>query len=248
MLAAMRMVQHRLVLNGVTTYAEDMGTGPPLVILHGWAAGRVLWKPHQRRLRQQRRVVTFDLRGHGDAGKPEAGPYTIAQFADDLRQLLDALGLERTSLLGHSMGGMICQEFAIRHPQRVERLVLSGTTLGQGSIETPEAQDMLGMLRGGGYGDFIEFGADLWFHAPMPDKTVDLVADTMRRCPEYVAAAAMESLLGWTSRDRVGALTAPTLVIAGAEDATGPPEHLQELADALPNGSLHLLDGAGHDC
>lgn len=248
MLAAVRIEQQRLVVNGVTTYVEDMGEGSPLVIVHGWAAARVLWKPHQRRLRDRLRVITYDLRGHGDAGKPEAVPYTILQFADDLRRVCDALGLERTSLLGHSMGGMICQEFALTHPDRVDRLVLSGTSLGQGNLDTPEAQDILAMLRDGGYADFIEFGADLWFHTPVPQETIDLGANTMRRCPDYVALAAMEGLLQWTARDRAQRISAPTLVLAGAEDATQPRERVEELAGCLLHGSLHWLEGLGHDC
>ncbi len=248
MLARMGITQRRLVLNGVTTYAEDAGEGPALVIVHGWASARSLWKPHQRRLRERRRVIVYDLRGHGDAGKPEAGPYTIGQFADDLRLLYDALGLDRASLLGHSMGGMICQEFALTHPDRVERLVLSGTSLGTGDPEAPEARDMLGMLQDGGYEDFIEFGADLWFHTAVPADTVDRVTQAMRRCPEYAAVAAMEHLLGWTSRGRLHALTAPTLVLAGAEDASQPRDRVEELADALPQGTLHFLAGVGHDC
>lgn len=248
MLAAMRFEQHRLVLNGVTTYAEDMGRGEPLVIVHGWAAGRVLWKRHQRAWRARRRVITYDLRGHGDAGKSEKVPYTIPQFADDLLALLDAFGLERASLLGHSMGGMICQEFALAHPERVERLILSGTSLGQGNAQSPQAQDMLDMLRNGGFRDFIEFGADLWFHGTVPKETIDLGIVAAKRCPEYVARAAMQGLLEWTARDRIAALRAPTLVLAGAEDATQPEDHTRELAEALPNATLVLLPDVGHDC
>ena len=248
MLAAMRIEHRRLVLNGVTTYVEDMGEGPPLVIVHGWAAGRVLWKPHQRALCAHRRAITYDLRGHGDAGKSASVAYTISQFADDLRALLDALGLARASLLGHSLGGMICLEFALTHPTRVERLILSGTSLGQGDVESPASRDMLDMLRDGGYADFIEFGADLWFHGPVPQATIDLAVVAARRCPDVVALAAMEGLLAWTARDRIGGVTVPALVVAGAEDATQPATAAQELADALPRGTLHFLPDVGHDC
>lgn len=248
MLAPMRVEQRRLVLNGITTYAEDRGTGPALVIVHGWTAGRVLWRPHQRALCDHRRVVTYDLRGHGDAGKSESVAYTIPQFADDLRLLFDALEIEQASLLGHSMGGHICQEFALLHPHRVEKLVLSGSSMGHGDPNAPGAQDLLAMLRDGGYEDFIEFGADLWFHTAMPQETVDLVANTMRRCPAPVAAAALEGLVAWTSRDRIAALTMPALVIVGAEDTTQPMAEVRALADALPQGQLKMVEGAGHDC
>ena len=248
MLRRMPLTRRRLVINGVTTYVEAAGAGPVLVIVHGWAADRSLWKAHQRALADRCRVVLYDLRGHGDAGKPDDVPYTIPQFADDLRAVLDALGLERVSLLGHSMGGQVCQEFALAHPDRVDRLILSATTMGKGDPAAPEAQDMLDMLRDGGFDDFIEFGADLWFSAPVPQETIALSQTAARRCPAYVATAAMESALGWTSRDRLAALTAPTLVIAGAEDMTESQDAYRALADALPNGSLTLLDGLGHDC
>jgi len=248
--AAMAKVQHRILLNGVTTYYEDASPPSPhgtLVIVHGWAASRVLWRSLQKKFAESMRVVIYDLRGHGDAGKPEGVSYDIATFAQDLKALLDALNIERTHLLGHSMGGLVCQEFAARYPDRVDHLVLSGTSLGLGDVKAPEAQDMLDMLRNGGYQDFIAYGADMWFASEVDAKTITASRTAMQRCPEHVAVAAMEALLGYTSRDKTQSIAAPTLVIGGGEDALQGRDAFEALAVALPHGQLRLLESVGHD-
>jgi pimeloyl-ACP methyl ester carboxylesterase len=111
---------------------ESWGAGPALVCCHAFAVDRKMWEPQILRFSQTHRLVTFDQRGSGESDHPvpvagEADPYNIDAFADDLRGVLDDLGIPRARILGLSMGGATALRFAARWPERVEGLVLAST-------------------------------------------------------------------------------------------------------------------------
>lgn len=113
----------KIQANGVELHYLTMGQGPNLVMLHGFLGNQAVW--HLRiapQLRRQFRVLTYDLRGHGYSEVTPAG-YTAADLAEDLRGLLDALGIERTIVVGHSYGADVALYFALKYPERVDRLV-----------------------------------------------------------------------------------------------------------------------------
>jgi 2-succinyl-6-hydroxy-2,4-cyclohexadiene-1-carboxylate synthase len=120
----------RLALNGIETTYDEAGAGPrAFVLVHGFSGGRDDFTSQLPALAAEGRTIAQDQRGHGDAtntGDPRT--YTLAQLVDDLRAFVDALGLARFDLLGHSMGGMVVQRFALQHPERVASLVLMDTT------------------------------------------------------------------------------------------------------------------------
>jgi len=101
-----------------------VGEGPPLVFVHGAFTDRNMWRPQVERFSASHRCLTFDLRGHGATGPNRRRDYTVDLYAADMTCLLDALGLGRVSFVGSSLGGMIAQVFAQRHPERIERLFL----------------------------------------------------------------------------------------------------------------------------
>lgn len=110
--------------NGVTFHYLQAGTGPDLVMLHGLSGNLATWHLRIVPLLQDRfRVTTYDLRGHGRSSMPPGG-YTTGDMADDLRGVMDALGIESADLVGHSFGADIVLHFALRHPQRARRLAL----------------------------------------------------------------------------------------------------------------------------
>lgn len=115
------------VLDGVTLAYQQFGEGPDLVFVHGLAASRAFWfVQYAMPLSKHFRVTLFDLRGHGYSSRPAAG-YDAVSMAADLTALLDHLGIARCRLVGHSYGGGVALEFALRHPQRVERLAVLDT-------------------------------------------------------------------------------------------------------------------------
>src|SRR5262250_2403998 len=119
----------RIAINGVELVYEDHGSGErPFVLVHGFTGFRDDFREQLPALTELGRTIIYDHRGHGDSGHTgDATTYTFAQLVDDLRALLDALGVKRCDLLGHSMGGMIALRFALAYPERVASLVLMDT-------------------------------------------------------------------------------------------------------------------------
>lgn len=117
--------------NGFRTWYEEAGPpgAPAVVLIHGHSFDRTLWAPQVAALQPSYRVVTYDLRGHGQSEIPASG-YWSAVYAEDLRQLLDALAIERAVLVGHSVGGSTIVHFALEHPDRVTALVIADSAAG----------------------------------------------------------------------------------------------------------------------
>src|SRR5207237_9695089 len=113
-------------VNGIRLYYESQGDGPPVVLVHGLGLSGDMWRYQAPALAQRYRVITLDTRGHGQSSKPP-GPYDMAMYVEDMRQLLDFLGFEKPVLIGLSMGGGIVQSFALAHLERVLALGLIST-------------------------------------------------------------------------------------------------------------------------
>jgi len=126
-------------INGTTLHYEADGVGPPCLVLHGGlGVDHVVYRRTLTPLTDQLRLVFIDHRGNGRSGRPASDSITMEQLADDAVGLADQLGIERFTVLGHSYGGFIAQELALRHAARVDRLVLVTTTPGQlGATEEP---------------------------------------------------------------------------------------------------------------
>src|SRR5262245_51404 len=125
------------LVNGISLYYETTGHGPPLVLVHGFACGIRSWDPQVRAFARDRRVITYDVRGHGISEAPrEAAAYSQAISVGDLRALLGHLAIERAVVGGLSMGGNIALNFALAHPDMVAGLIVADT--GAGSDATAD--------------------------------------------------------------------------------------------------------------
>lgn len=114
----------KVLVNGINFHYWRVGQGPDMVMLHGLSGNQAVW--HLKimpELRREYRIVTYDLRGHGRSDMPPTG-YTTQDMAEDLRGIMDTLGIERAHLVGHSLGADICLHFALRHPHRAGKMVL----------------------------------------------------------------------------------------------------------------------------
>ncbi|MBM3573915.1 MAG: alpha/beta fold hydrolase [Alphaproteobacteria bacterium] len=117
--------------NGIDIYYRDFGAGPPLVLAHGLACGWRMWWPQIRRLRGNRRVIVYDMRGHGRSGAPDdVDLYSTAHLGQNLVGLLDHLNISRADIVGFSMGGGPAIALALGQPDRVRRLVLADVGSG----------------------------------------------------------------------------------------------------------------------
>ena len=116
-------------VGNVNLYCEEWGSGEPLLLIMGMGANATDWEPQIQTLRKEHRLIAFDNRGSGRSDRPDE-PVTMERLADDAVALLDSFGVERCHIFGMSMGGMIAQELALRHPQRLLTLILGATMCG----------------------------------------------------------------------------------------------------------------------
>jgi 3-oxoadipate enol-lactonase len=222
--------------------------GAPALLLAG-ALGTTLamWDPQIDLLRHDRRVVRYDLRGHGASPAPP-GPYEIADLGADALALMDRLGIERASWAGVSIGGMVGMWLAAHAPERIDRLILLCTSAHLGPPEA-WAQRAAAVRAAGSTEPIADAVVGRWltppFAAAHPDTFAWLRA-MLVASPAEGYASCCGALERMDQRADLHAIRAPTLVIAGAQDAAAPPEHQQLLAETIPGARLEVLDPGAH--
>lgn len=226
--------------------------GDWVLLVHGLGYARWGWEPLVPHLERWFRVIVFDNRGIGESDVPD-GPYSAQAMSQDAVAVLDAAGVDRAHVVGSSLGGMIAQEFALAHPERVDRLVLVSSTPG---AETGH---------------------------PMPEVTQRLIAEMPQMEPEPALRRAVANALsdraveerpelverilhhrltapqdpaGWQAQaaagtgyeggDRLRGIAAPTLILHGDEDVVVDPRNAEVLAELIPDSETALVEGVGH--
>jgi pimeloyl-ACP methyl ester carboxylesterase len=229
---------------------EDHGAGVPLLLLHGFPLAMAMWDPIRTGLATVARVITPDLRGFGASDKPE-GDYSMASLAKDVLALVDALGLDRVVLGGHSMGGYVALRFAAAHPDRLAGLVLVDTRAEADPPEGRQRRDaaIARIEREGGAGFLDDFVANLI--APQTRERSPRFLAELRALaadvPDHVLIGCLRGMRDRTdSSVLLPSITAPSLVIVGAEDSVTPPSAAQAMVASLPQASLAVIPGAGH--
>jgi 3-oxoadipate enol-lactonase/4-carboxymuconolactone decarboxylase len=225
-----------------THSVEGPDRAPVVVLISSLGTTGELWEPQVPALRRRFRVVRPEHRGHGGSTAP-AGPYAIADLGRDLVELLDHLQVERASLCGVSLGGMVAMWVAAHHPDRVERLVLACT-----APALPPAsawQERAALVRAEGVAGLLPTLLERWFADP-ERAPVELVSSMLAATDAEGYAACCEALAGMDLRADLAAITAPTLVIAGAADPVVPPRLAVELQEAIGGAGLVVLAGAAH--
>lgn len=239
---------HSLAIDDVSP-AHPEGT---LLLLIGLSARRLGWFRQVPVLSQTHRVIAVDYRDIGESD-PFKKPYALTDQADDMARLLDALEIEKTHVAGISMGGFVAQELALRHPQRVDRLVLVSTSAG-GDSHVPPSDDMLnllfkrevlevGELARKNYAAFTHPG-----HFERFPEDYDTVAHIARQAPLRPDAyyRQLQAAAPHDASSRVQHIQAKTLVIHGLEDPLVPVINGQRLAQKIPGARLELYSPCGH--
>ena len=247
-----------LDLDGVSIYFEERGEGPPVLLIMGLGTPGVGWRYQVPQFSARYRTITFDNRGCGRSSAPP-GPYSIAQLADDALALLSALGIERAHVVGVSMGGMIAQEIAIEHPERVGALVLASTFAAPGASEKEAFEKGRGLAAlfpkpGSNSVDpfaALRFIVDLAFSPEFIEREgATLLGLFMESCPDGISAqgqfAQAAAVMAHDSRARLGRVRAPTLAITGDTDRLVPCAHSDEIVRLVPGARLARLAGGSH--
>ena len=237
------------ISEGTRIYWEESGTGEPLLLIMGLGYSHEMWHRTRPVVSAHYRTILFDNRGVGKSDVPQ-GAYSIAQIADDTAAVLDAAGVANAHVFGLSMGGMIAQEFALKYPERVNRLVLGCTACG-GRNSIPAAQNVLDVVMARA-GMTPEEGAEAMvpyiYDNSTPRERIEEDLAIRRRC--YPTAAGymgqVQAILAWTSFDRLAGIRAPTLIIHGDTDQLVPPGNAPILAEAIAGSGLAMLPHASH--
>jgi 3-oxoadipate enol-lactonase len=246
------MKSGKILSNGQELYYEVHGTGKPLVLIMGIGYDATLWGLYQVPvLSQHYQVIVFDNRDVGRSSQA-SGAYTIADMADDVAGLLDGLGIEKAHVCGISMGGMIAQEFALRHPDRLEKLILTGTGAGTGRgkfdpISTwnfVKQHDSQGLAFAAQQFHWL-FSTDFLRNHQAVDDTLAMLASNPNPISAEAYARQANAYVQHDALDRVKDIVAPTLVLTDERDRLTPPWIGRELADAIPGARFQLVEGPG---
>jgi pimeloyl-ACP methyl ester carboxylesterase len=238
-------------LRDINMYYEIQGKGDSLVVIPGFGGGTGAYFRTIPVLTRDYRVIAIDNRGSGLSDKPDI-PYSMEMMADDVAGLLEALGITRAHVLGTSMGGMIAQHVALRHPEKTATLMLLGTTCG-GKHSVPASQEFVRHTflveqtpeeRARGQ---IPFFFSQGFIDSSPDVIDSIVSVLVKYSPvPYVVARQTGASFLHDTYDRLPDIGVPTLVIAGAEDEVIPVGNARILASRIPNAELVIMDGLRH--
>jgi 3-oxoadipate enol-lactonase len=221
--------------------------GAPVVVLsNSLGTTQDLWSRQLPEFAERFRVLAYDHPGHGGSELPEQ-PCTVDAIADSLLGLLDDLGLDRVSVCGVSLGGMVAMALAVAAPERVERLVLACTSAYLGP--TQPWDERARVVRADGMEAIADTVVGRWFTHELehedPETVARFRAMLAATSPEGYARCC-EALGTWDARGRISAIKAPVLVVAGAEDPATPVEHAERIASGIPGARLHVLERAAH--
>lgn len=238
-------------------HVEVVGDGPPLLVAHGGpGANHTLYRTLDP-LADVHRLVFWDHRGHGRSAALPERQVEIEDFADDVVAVADGLGIDRFALFGHSFGGWVAQEVALRHPGRVEALVLAGTTPGQlGATESPDDDqgppppDEVSRLMTTMPATDEEAQAVYRALGPHFARTADpaFLEQALGDRPPSAATMArvFDALSRWSAVDRLHQIGCRTLVVGGRHDVFCSPQQHERIARRIPGAELAVFERSGH--
>jgi 3-oxoadipate enol-lactonase len=241
----MSVVLHHVVDGPTESDASDASDAPVLVLVGSLGSTLEMWRPNVEALARKLRVVRIDNRGHGGSPIPP-GDYRMADLAGDVLATLDSLGIDRFHYCGLSLGGMIGMYLGSEHPERVLSLALCCT-----SAWFPDKDpwlDRIAAVEASGTAPIAETVVQRWYtpdwaaaHPETVAESVAMIAGT----PDVGYRGCCAAIVAWDHRDRLPAITAPTLVIAGDGDLATPIEpHARTIADGIPGARLEVLPAA----
>jgi pimeloyl-ACP methyl ester carboxylesterase len=257
-------LQYRTI-HGYRRAFRVAGTGPAILLIHGIGDNSTTWDTVQSKLAQRFTVIAPDLLGHGKSDKPRAD-YSVAAYANGMRDLLSVLDIEHVTVVGHSLGGGVAMQFAYQFPQLVERLILVGAggvtkdvNIALRIASVPMGSEALALLRlpmvlpvlqvigrvGGALFGSTGVGRDL-------PEVVRILADLPEPTASSAFARTLRAVVDWrgqvvTMLDRCYLTeSVPVQLIWGSRDSVIPVEHAKMAHSAMPGSQLEVFEGSGH--
>jgi 3-oxoadipate enol-lactonase len=219
-----------------------------VVLAHALGCDLSMWDALADHLSAHNRVVRYDQFGHGGSDTP-AGPYTLAMLADEAARLIDEVAHGPVVWIGLSMGGMVGQELALRHPEKVKALVLANTTSGYPALAQDGWAQRIAGIRRGGLEAVVDAALQRWFHEDFHRAQAPVVAHWRTRvldCDEEGYVACCQAIAAVDTTGRLPGIRVPTLVIAGALDQGTPTAMARLIAGGIPGAQLIEIEQASH--
>ena len=235
----------------IEIYYEVHGAGPrTLVMIRGLGSNLLSWYEQIDVFSRHYKCVVFDNRGAGRTDKPDA-PYSIKGMADDTAGLMDALGIKRAALLGISMGGMIAQEFALNHQEKLSCLILGCTHFGGSGVAQSSPEIVAAVVAGT---NVTPEQQRLQLQAVFCDDTIDNRPEVVEKSnrirsqyaiPPFAFARQVQAIGAFSASERLGQIRVPTMVMTGRDDRLVAPQNSKMIADRIPGAKLVEIPG-GH--
>lgn len=234
-------------------FYESHGAGEPLVLIPGFASGAWAWFGQIEDLSKHFQIVVFDPRGVSHSAISDGAPVSLQTISDDIVNLLDELKIEKASVLGASFGGFVAQEFALTHPERLNKLILACTSFGGKNHVAPDLEVLTAFVSTGDLNKserirkFMipaftpEFRAE---NAEIVEKVCALREQNV--VPENVYLAQLQAATTFDAEKEIAKIEAATLILTGDADVVVPPQNSYNLAKALPNSTLKIIEGGSH--
>ena len=225
--------RHLVNVDGLRLSVLEAGTGDPIIFVHGVVTTSNIFPKYVGAYAPEFRGIAVDLRGYGDSEKPPTG-FTIDRFAHDLIVLADELKIDKAVWVGVSMGGMILQQLALDHPERVRALVLVSTT--DGAMILDKDTPTIGLPR-----DYREVSKNMIvesFPSGTPAKTYQPLLERIPTWNGTVIREALTSMSQFNVRGRLSAITVPTLIMVGAKDDVASPTIAMGIQGQIPGAQL----------
>lgn len=234
-------------------FYESRGRGEPLVLIPGFASGAWSWSWQVDELAKSFQIITFDPKGISRSGIANNDVVSISGIANDIVALLDELEIKAAHVLGISFGGFVAQDFALRFPERVKRLILASTSFGGPNHVAPSMQVLAAFASTDGLNTAerirryltVAFSRDF---AETNSDTVDKFCRLREEnfVPREIYMQQLQAALSFNVEDQVPRIVTETLVITGDKDVVVPAQNSHNLASALPNARLEIIGGSGH--
>lgn len=237
-------------VNGISLAYSDKGTGLPLIFLHAFPLNRTMWAAQEHALSSQCRVITVDLRGHGDSDAP-LWHYTLDQDAEDVRALMDHLSIGHAVLVGLSMGGYVLFAFYRKYPGRVKGLVLADT---RAQMDTPEGREARFQMAQIAYRNGPAAIADIMIPKLLSPHTIATNPDLVRTVRTMIEGNQVSGIAGdlMAMAERPDSIlllqqiTCPAHIIVGELDQATPLSDAHLMADQIPGACVTVIPNAAH--
>ena len=229
---------------------ERHGSGPPVVLIHGFGLNRAMWQWQRPALTPHFGVLSYDLLGHGESARP-AGTPDLVMFSRQLRALMDRCGIERAAVVGFSLGGMIARRFALDHPGRLSALAILHSPHDRSPAERNAVRARVRLAQENGPAAGVDAALERWFtpafRAEAPE-TIARVRSWITRNNPAVYAQAYRVLAEGDAEIARGLerIACPTLVMTGADDPGNTPAMARAMAGLIPDARLVVLPGLRH--